>query len=80
MDEILFESEIKINQTHLDQREKQEDLKLNSTSEEDNEADITEEKPEIPEEDQAILKLQIRFCYSQVMFVESLLNDLRALL
>lgn len=80
MDEILFESEIKINQTHLDQREKQEDLKLNSTSEEDNEADITEEKPEIPEEDQAILKHQIRFCYSQVMFVESLLNDLRALL
>ena len=80
LDEILFESEIKINQSHLDQREKQEDLKLNSTAEEDNEADITEAQPEVPEEDQAILKLQIRFCYSQVMFVESLLKDLRALL
>ena len=73
-DEIVFEAELKVDSEYFDQREKQLDLKLNLAG---------VDEPMFPDEEsqknKAVLKLAMRFCFSKITFLESLLSDLNAL-
>jgi hypothetical protein len=73
IDRILYECEFKLTaEEYLDQREKQFDMKLNYSGED--EGSQAAEKGEQP-----LIKLTARFCYSKIKFIESLITDLQAL-
>lgn len=73
IDRMLYECEFTLAaEEYLDQREKQFDMKLKYSGED--EGSQAEEKGEQP-----LLKLTARFCYSKIKFIESLISDLEAL-
>ena len=70
IDRILYECEFKLtSEEYLDQREKQFDMKLNYSGEDEgSEAANKGEEP--------LIKLTARFVYSRIKFIESLITDL----
>ena len=81
-DEVIFECESKISTAeHLDQREKQIEIKLKDPEEPEKANDAVNQDLMVPDQQQgATMRANVRFCYSRLKFLQSLQADIDALI